>query len=107
MDLVVRHGAERSQPCGNCMGKGILPANIKEVEEARQAAEDFAAGPEGRAMVIDDSAPEFHRSIRLPGIGVTATKRVGTLAARKREKNRNEDRKQKRKSGKSEAATVN
>jgi hypothetical protein len=104
VNLVVRHGAERSQPCGNCMGKGILPANIKEVEEARKAAEDFAAGPEGLAMIVDDSAPGFHRSIRLPGIGVTATKRVGTLAARKREKNRNEDRKQKRKSEKSEAA---
>jgi hypothetical protein len=68
-------------------------------------AEAFAAGPEGQAMLVDDStaAPEFRRAVRLPGIGVTATKRVGTLDARKRERKRLAKRTAKRKKEKAAA----
>ena len=105
VDLNVRRGAERSQPCGFCGGKGILPANLSEIEEATRLAEAFAAGPEGQAMLVDDStaAPEFRRAVRLPGIGVTATKRVGTLDARKRERKRLAKRTAKRKKEKAAA----
>jgi len=88
IDLIVRQGAERSQPCGFCGGKGILPASQREIDEATRLAEEFAAGPDGQATVIAVEVPEFRRAVKLPGIGVTATKRVGTLAARKRERER-------------------
>jgi hypothetical protein len=108
IDLNIRKGAERSQPCGFCGGRGIRAASLTEVEEATKAAEEFAAGPDGQAAIIDDStaAPEFHRAVKLPGIGVTATKRVGTLAARQRERTRLEKRKKKRKTGKAAGATA-
>jgi hypothetical protein len=89
IDLSVRKGAERSQPCGNCGGKGTLPANLKEVNEATRLAEEFAAGPAGQSVPSPTPEPvEFRRAVRLPGIGVTATKRGGTLASRKKEKAR-------------------
>lgn len=98
--LAVRQGAERSQPCGHCAGKGTLPANMREVSEATRLAEEF----DRTHVVIATPAPEFRRSVRLPGIGVTATKRVGTLVARKREKKRNAARKQARQSTKTAVA---
>lgn len=94
--LSVRKGAERSQPCGHCGGRGTLPANMREIGEATRLAEEFAASANGHSLVIDDSQTEFRRAVKLPGIGVTATKRVGTLSARKRERERNETRKQQR-----------
>lgn len=108
--LAVRKGAERSQPCGHCGGKGTLPANMKAIAEATRAAEGFAAatasatasataGQNGHSLpsASDESAPEFRRAVKLPGIGVTSKKRMGTLAARKREGQRNAARKAKRK----------
>lgn len=103
IQLTVRQGAERSQPCGHCNGRGTLPANMKEIGEAIRLAEEFAASPEGHSLIIDDPAPaptEFRRAVKLPGIGVTAIKRGGTLAARRKDRLRNEQRKQKRVEGK-------
>ncbi|MDA4131922.1 MAG: hypothetical protein OK454_02175 [Thaumarchaeota archaeon] len=104
IQITVRQGAERSQPCGHCNGRGTLPANMKEIGEAIRLAEEFAASPEGHSSIIDDpsSAPttEFRRAVKLPGIGVTAIKRGGTLAARRKDRLRNEQRKQKRVAGK-------
>ena len=105
-ELNIRRGAERSEPCGFCGQKGILPASQQEIDEATRLAEKFAAGPEGRTLVVDDSTaePEFRRAVRLPGIGVTATKRIGTLDARKRERERLAKRTKKRKKEKKTAA---
>ena len=101
--LAVRQGAERSQPCGHCAGKGTLPANMREVSEATRLAEEF----DRTHIVLAVSEPEgFRRAVKLPGIGVTATKRVGTLAARRREKARNQKRKEKRASSKQSAAVA-
>lgn len=96
IQLNVRKGAERSQPCGHCGGKGTLPANQKEIAEATLLAEEWAAGQDGQAVSIAEESPEFRRAVKLPGIGVTSTKRGGTLAARRRDRQRNENRKQKR-----------
>lgn len=94
ISLTVRKGAERSQPCGHCGGRGTLPANLKEVNEATRLAEEFVAGEDGKGKVeiIATAEPEFRRAVRLPGIGATAKKRGGTLMARRRDKARNENR---------------
>ena len=96
IDLSVRKGAERSQPCGHCGGRGTLPANPKEIVEATRLAEEWAAGQDSQSAAPADESPDFRRAVKLPGIGVTATKRGGTLAARRRDRERNEKRKQKR-----------
>lgn len=103
--LSVRKGAERSQPCGHCGGRGTLPANMREISEATRLAEEFAAGPAGRSLIVAVEAPEFRRAVKLPGIGVTATKRTGTISARKRERLRNETRKQQRNGTRTVATT--
>jgi pyruvate/2-oxoglutarate dehydrogenase complex dihydrolipoamide acyltransferase (E2) component len=102
--LNVRRGAERTQPCGFCATRGTLPASLADVAEATRAAEEFAAGPGGQAAAAaDDAGPEFRRAVRLPGIGVTATKRTGTLAARQNERDRLARRTKKRKKEKAAA----
>jgi hypothetical protein len=103
IQLSVRKGAERSQPCGHCGGKGTLPANQKEIAEATLLVEEWAAGQDGQAVSIAEESPEFRRAVKLPGIGVTTSKRGGTLAARRRDRERNEKRKQKRVAGKTAA----
>jgi hypothetical protein len=92
--LNVRRGAERTQPCGFCATRGTLPASLADVAEATRVAEEFAA---------DDAGPEFRRAVRLPGIGVTATKRTRTLAARQNERERLSRRTKKRKKEKAAA----
>jgi hypothetical protein len=106
VQLNVRKGAERTQPCGHCAGRGTLPANMKEIGEATRLAEEWMAAnvANGQAEIIAVEAPEFHRAVKLPGIGVTSTKRGGTLVARRRDRERNEVRKQKR--GKQKAVTI-
>jgi hypothetical protein len=110
VQLNVRKGAERTQPCGHCAGRGTLPANMKEIGEATRLAEEWAAAAvvtataNGQTETIMTEAPEFHRAVKLPGIGVTSTKRGGTLVARRRDRERNEVRKQKR--GKQKAVTI-
>lgn len=110
ISLTVRKGAERSQPCGHCGGRGTLPVNLKEVNEATQLAEEFVAGEDGKGKVeiIATAEPEFRRAVRLPGIGATAKKRGGTLMARRRDKARNENRVKQYKGarGKTAAATA-
>ena len=110
INLVVRKGAERSMPCGNCGGRGTLPANTAEITEAARLAEEFAAGPEGQAALAAaavDDLPDFRRAVRLPGIGVTATKRGGTLAAKRREQERYAKRRQARAKAKAKAGATN
>jgi len=106
IDLNVRKGAERSVPCGFCGTRGTLPASLAEIAEAIKAVEEFAASPDGQAIIVDDQEPEFRRAVRLPGIGVTATKRVGTLSARECERQRLAKRTAKRKREKAAAAKV-
>lgn len=73
---VLRGRQDRSQPCGFCGTKGILPAFPQEIRDAEEAA--LAAVGDGdptQAEVIMTEAPEFRRAVRLPGIGATEKKR--------------------------------
>jgi hypothetical protein len=103
VDLNIRKGAERSQPCGFCGGKGILPANQAEILRAIKEAEDYIA--ENGQTIIAVDAPEYRRAVRLPGIGATPTKGLKpTLAGRRKEKTRLAKRTQLRKASKSAQA---
>lgn len=81
VSLSVRKGAERSQPCGFCNTKGVLPATLGEIREAESAAVAYDRAHSGAdpAVVSSISAPApaepLRRTVRLPGIGATETKR--------------------------------
>jgi len=96
ISLSVRQGAERSQPCGHCMGRGTLPAPPAEVERAEKEAL-AAAADGGAATVIATAAPEYRRAVKLPGIGVTDHKKKPlTKTAKAAAVRRNEERKMRR-----------
>lgn len=93
--LSLRQGAERSQPCGNCMGRGTLPATPGEIKKAEEDALAAVAGADGQSVIIALPAPEYRRAVKLPGIGVTSHKKQGkTKTARAAAAGRNEARKQ-------------
>lgn len=95
---LMRGRLDRSQPCGFCGTKGLLPALPKEIQQAEQAAREAEAArmvqESEQAMALTSgemdstlamtsssaastpsSAPNLRRAVRLPGIGATDKKR--------------------------------